>query len=547
MTTTGKARESCRNSCVKHASAIVAALLLAAAASPGADGAPTPPPNIIFLLTDDQRDNTFGAMGHPFVKTPNLDRLMRQSVRFRNAYIAEPVCAPSRVSYFTGMHERVHGVGFTSSYELTEAQWERGYPALLRRAGYHTGFIGKFGVEYYTFKGKAAEKFDFWWGHDGWTKFFPKDFDTPSTRPYHTAKEDIITPIMGEAMTRFLDGLPGGKPFCLSVSFNVPHGSQTTSMYPDYPEWHQMTRPANANPKLKGSPFYDTLYRDIGIRIPEDACTDPYRFIPQFILDQDKGRRNQTYVYDYDPATCLEHHVRYYQTITGLDHVIGKLLAELERRGLAKDTVILYGSDHGLLMGEYGMGGKALLYDLASKFPCLIYDPRIPDGLRGRQLDHLVSSLDYARTILDYAGVEAPEFMDGQSLRPLVEGRDAPWREALFLESLFTGRDNPFQEGIRLGKWKYIRMYDGKADYREADVDFADRKPEFEMLFDLEADPGERNNRIESQADSDILAALRKQCAAQSAAINRRREEFKRTVETSPRPAQVPKKGKKAQ
>ena len=74
-------------------------------------------PNIIFLLTDDQRDNTFGAMGHPFVKTPNVDRLLRQSVRFRNTYIAEPVCSPSRVSLLTGMHERVHGVGFTSSYQ----------------------------------------------------------------------------------------------------------------------------------------------------------------------------------------------------------------------------------------------------------------------------------------------------------------------------------------------------------------------------------------------------------------------------------------------
>lgn len=91
MTTTGKARESFKNSCVKHASATVAALLLAAPASPSAAGAPTPRPNLIFLLTDDQRDNTFGAMGHPLVKTPNLDRLMRQSVRFRNAYIASKI------------------------------------------------------------------------------------------------------------------------------------------------------------------------------------------------------------------------------------------------------------------------------------------------------------------------------------------------------------------------------------------------------------------------------------------------------------------------
>lgn len=132
-------------------------------------------PNLIFLLTDDQRDNTLGAMGHSFVQTPHLDELMRDSVRFRNTYIATPVCSPSRVSYLTGMSERVHGVGFSSSYQLTEEQWSQSYPALLKQAGYHTGFVGKFGVEYYTFKGRASEKFDFWRGHDGWTKFFPKD------------------------------------------------------------------------------------------------------------------------------------------------------------------------------------------------------------------------------------------------------------------------------------------------------------------------------------------------------------------------------------
>ena len=131
-------------------------------------------------------------------------------MRFRNTYIAEPVCSPSRISLFTGMHERVHGVGFTSSYELTEAQWERTYPSLMRKAGYHTGFIGKFGVEYYAFRGKAEEKFDFWWAHDGWTKFFPKDFEGPSCTPYHSAEEDIITAIMGEAMGAFLDQIPKG-------------------------------------------------------------------------------------------------------------------------------------------------------------------------------------------------------------------------------------------------------------------------------------------------------------------------------------------------
>ncbi len=503
-------------------------------------------PNIIFLLTDDQRDNSLGAMGHPFVKTPNLDGLMRDSVRFRNAYIATPVCSPSRVSYFTGMPERVHGVGFTSSYDLTEAQWERTYPAMLRKGGYFTGFVGKFGVEHYTFKGEASKKFDFWWGHDGWTKFFPKDSNSGSTKPYHNAKEDIITPIMGEAMTKFLDTAPNDKPFCLSVSFNVPHGSQTTSMYPDYPEWHEMKRPANENPKLKSTSFYDTLYRDINISIPEDTCTDPYRFIPKFIMDQDKGRRNQTYIYNYDLAACREHHIRYYQTITGLDHIIGNLLNELKQRGLAENTVILYGSDHGILMGEYGMGGKELLLDLAAKIPCIIHDPRIPKEHRGRQLDQLVSSLDYTRTILDYAHIDAPAQMEGRSLRPLVEGKDTEWRNELFLESLFSMRDNPFQEGIRTQRWKYIRMYDGVVAFKESDVDFKNRNPEFEMLFDLEADPGERTNLATHPKHTAILSELREKTAAQSVSINQRREAFNQIFSPQPRstPAKLSKPNK---
>ena len=492
-------------------------------------------PNIIFLLTDDQRDNTFAAMGHPFVKTPNIDKLLSQSVRFKNTYIAEPVCSPSRVSYLTGMHERVHGIGFTSSYQLTEQQWEHTYPALLRKAGYHIGFVGKIGIEYYTFKGKADEKFDYWWGHDGWTKFLPKDFKSNSTLPYHKAKENIITPIMGEAMADFLEKLPGNKPFSLSVSFNVPHGSQTTSMYPDYPDWRKMTKPANENPKLQGTEFYDKLYRDVAIQIPETTATDPHKFIPKFIQDQDQGRRNRTYQYSYTKETCLEHHIRYYQTITGLDHIIGGLVADLEKRGLMDNTVIIYGSDHGLLMGEYGMGGKALLYDLASKIPCFIYDPTLDKCQRGRVVDDLVSSLDIPKTILDYAGVKATDFMAGSSLRPLLEGKATDWRKELFLESLYTGRDTPFQEGMRMGKWKYIRMFDAPGKYSEKDVDFTDKSPAFEMLFDLEADPGEMNNLAKSNANHSILQKLRAKTIDGSTKLNQERIQFKKDYQVQSR------------
>ena len=172
-------------------------------------------PNIIFLLTDDQRDNTFNAMGHPWVKSPHIDRLM------------------------------------------------------------------------------------------------------------------------GESINMFFDSLPGNQPFCLSVSFNVPHGSQTTSMYTDCENWHSMMTPANKNPKFIGHPTYDVLYRGTPFDIPDDCAGDPYSFIPRHVMDQDKGR-SKTYEYDYHPISAREHHIRYYQTITGLDNVIGGLIRKLEKRGLKR-------------------------------------------------------------------------------------------------------------------------------------------------------------------------------------------------------------------
>ncbi len=482
-------------------------------------------PNIIFLFTDDQRDGTFRALGHPVVRTPNVDRLIRRGVLFRNTYVAAPVCAPSRVSVFTGLPQRVHGVGFSSSYRLTEDQWSDTYPARLRENGYYTGFIGKFGVEYYTFRGATDEKFDFWHGHDGWTKFFPKQHNSPSTRPYHNAEHDMITMIMGEAMQRFLATAPEEEPFCLSVSFNVPHGSQTTSMYTGYPGWRDMLRPANENPRLRGHPIYGSLYRDTALPVPDAVGSDPYRHIPRRMLDQEKGRKD-TYGYSYDERTAREHHVRYAQVITGLDRVVGNLVETLEERGLADSTILVFASDHGLLMGEYGMGGKGLLYDLTAKIPCFIYDPRLPASERGKTIDRLVSTLDLPVTMLDYADVEVPEEMQGRSLVPLVNGTDTNWRRELFLESLFTMRDNPFSEGIRRGKWKYIRMYDGIHPYDEEALEFSGREPGFEQLFNLRTDPGERTNLIEKCEGTEVLEDLRERVSRRSRSLNARRDEY---------------------
>lgn len=491
-------------------------------------------PNIIFLLTDDQRALSLGGTGHPWVKTPNIDYLIESGINFKNAYIAEPTCAPSRTAIFTGMHERINGVGFSSSYNLTEAQWEESYPALIKKSGYYTGFIGKFGVEFYTFKGKANEKFDYWWGHDGWTKFFPKDFETHNTKPYHKAEKEIITPIMGEAIEDFLEKAPKEKPFCLSVSFNIPHGSQTTSMFTENEKAVAMMLPANENPKLFGHPIYDSLYRNIEIKIPNETGANPYQYIPLEILDQMKGRANRTYPYAYNPISVGEWHVRYYQQITGLDKVIGDLIQNLKHKGLFDNTVIIFASDHGLLMGEYGMGGKALLYDLVTKIPCFVYDPFLQKSQRGKTIEELVSSLDITTTILDYAGIEPAVNMEGKSLKPLIyraDGENVNWRQEIFLENLFTMRDNPFCEGIRRGKWKYIRMFKGVDNYREKDIDFSARAPDFEQLFDLKEDPSERNNLLHKYEGRELLDDLRHKCQEYSQTLNKKRKRYLKSKE----------------
>jgi arylsulfatase A-like enzyme len=298
-------------------------------------------------------------------------------------------------------------------------------------------------------------------------------------------------------------------------------------MHNDCEEWRSMMTPANENPKLKGHPFYDTLYRNIPFSISNDCTRDPYQFIPKHLLDQDRGR-NRTYQYSYHMVSCREHYIRYYQTITGLDQVIGNMMKSLRDRGLAENTVIIYSSDHGLLMGEYGMGGKALLYDYSSKIPCFIYAPYLPEEKKGKTLKNLVSSLDITSTILDYAGIQSPKHMEGKSLRPLVEGENQPWREELFLENLYTGRDDPIYEGIRKGKWKYIRMFDHEGRYLEEDVDFREREPDFEQLFNLELDPSEHFNLVDPYEGSPLLEELREICRNYSDDLNRQREEYKR-------------------
>lgn len=484
------------------------------------------PPNILFLLTDDQRADTLSISGHPVVKTPNLDTLAAQGIRFTQAFSCNPICMPSRISFLSGLYERVHGVGFSSERSVSRELWDQTYPQILRRNGYYTGFIGKLGVERYPYnKGRQSETFDFWCGHDGWASFFPKDKKSTAKQlkkdpdaksncfSYVGLKSDIITPMMGEAFENFLNQDHGSKPFCLSVSFSAPHGSISGTMIKDEPHGKRMQRAAHSTPELKDHPIYGNLYRNAGIQIPEETARGSERHIPTDVLTHE-GRK-KTYSFSYNRKTCLEHHIRYYQLITGVDHVVGQMIESLKKRGLFENTIIIYSSDHGLLMGEYGIGGKALAYELSAKIPFIVYDPSLPQEQRGTVSDALVLNVDVAPTLLAYAGLPAPAVCQGKSLLPLLQNPEISWRNHVFIENLFTGRNTPLVEAVRSKRWKYVRYFRRKGAWNEVvEPGFPKREPLFEQLFDLENDPRERVNLTSTHPE--VLEKLRSLCRKES-------------------------------
>lgn len=486
-------------------------------------------PNIIFLLTDDQRADTLSIAGHPLVRTPNIDDLARNGARYSNAYTVQPICAPSRFAFLSGQYERTSGLGFNSPYQVSEQQWSQTYPALLREAGYFTGFIGKFGVQYYSLSGSPASKFDYWRAHDGWLPFFPKELpENPATTIYADARHDITTEIMGEFIEDFLNTRPTDVPFNLSVSFSAPHNSVVSSMYPegaaadcDNYACRVMGYKASDNPRLARHPIYGSLYRDKAVEASPDTGRDPYRFIREGVIDH--AARQKWYAYNYDAELEPEHLIRYYQTISGIDHVVGQLIAQLKRLDLAHNTIIIFSSDHGLLNGEYGTGGKALLYDLVAKIPLVVYDPRNPSASRGKVNNELVLSIDVPATILSYAGIAPPQTMQGKDLN----AADLP-REEIFLESLTVAEGNPFIEALRTQEWKYVRYLaaDG-CPYAETQLDFSNQQPVFEQLFHLASDPEERTNLKDVPEHAQVLQALRERTREQSAAMTATGRQYK--------------------
>ena len=420
-------------------------------------------PNIIFILTDDQRWDALGYAGNEIIKTPEMDRLAREGVFFKNAIVTTPICAASRASILTGLYERTHKYTFQTG-AIRQEYMQASYPKLLREAGYYTGFYGKFGVNYPD----KERLFDVIEDYDRNTAF--RDY-----RGYYYKVLDgdtvHLTRYTGEKALDFIDSTPEDQPFSLSISFSAPHAHDGA---PEQYFWQEEQNALYEEMDMPGPALADDTYFD---RLP---------------LPVREGFNRVRWTWRYDTPEKYQHSVKgYYRMIKGIDNEIARIRAKLEARGQAENTIIIVMGDNGYFLGERQLAGKWLMYDNSVRVPLIIYDPR---DVEHKDVDEQALNIDVPPTILDFAGISAPDSWHGKSLVPIMQDRgDVLNRDAILIEHLWEFSNIPPSEGVRTNDWKYLRYINDKSS---------------EELYDLRVDPQEVNNLASSSTHQTILSDL---------------------------------------
>lgn len=422
------------------------------------------PLNVIVLYADDWRHDTLSCAGNAIVKTPNIDRLASEGVRFKNNFVTTSICGVSRANLFTGQWMSRHG---NQAFAAFKTPWEQTYPSVLRQNGYYVGLVGKW------HNGKFPEdKFDFGRSYAGvhWIK-------QPDGSQIHvTAKNE------SDAL-EFLASKPSDKPFCLNVSFFATHAE-------------------DSNPKqYLPQPQSKSLYEDQTIPIPKTASDESFRKLPPFIANEKNEGRNRWHWRFDTPEKYQEYMKNYYRLVTEVDASCGRILQALKASGEYEKTLIIFTTDNGYFHGEHGLADKWYPYEESIRVPLIIRDPRMAPHNRGTVNDKMTLNVDLAPTILGASGAAIPTGMQGRDLAALYVGSEKAnalgesWRTDFFYEhATIKNKDFiPASEALVRLDWKYIYW-----------PDF-----EVEQLFDLTADPLEEIDLVSSPNHQARLTEMR--------------------------------------
>lgn len=448
-------------------------------------------PNILLLLADDLRYDGVGYLNQE-VCTPNIDRLAREGVRFHNSFVTTSICCTSRASIFTGTYARRHGVwDFTTPLppQLSKAT----YPALLHAAGYRTGFVGKYGVgdvdldKHGKFQGFQVPKDDRM-AYDVIENF--SDYYDPQNldRGHHNNRR------IADKAEQFIRTNSKRQPFCLSLSFKAPHVDDGIDpiMGPFVPEVDVLANYANEI-FTPGPTVIDTAR--------PSAKDGIFKSLPGFLRDSESRAR---WVERFSSPWLWQDSVRkYYALITGMDRAIGRVMKVLQDRGMADNTVVIFTSDNGFFLGDYGLAGKWYGYEASIRVPLVIRLLRRPAV---QQVNATALNIDLAPTMLTLAGLPVASAMQGRDLSPLWRGDvlDEPWRTDFLYEHFLSGLHEPSTE-----MEKMIPSSEGVRNERYTYLRYPRHQGENEQLFDRVTDPDEIRNIIQG-ASRELVEQLRR-------------------------------------
>ena len=469
----------------------------ALAAAPTAQAAERP--NIIFIFTDDHAAHAMSAYGSIYAdihKTPNLDRLAREGMVFRNTFCTNSLCGPSRAVILTGKHSHING--FWRNGQTFDGS-QQTFPKLLRKAGYQTAILGKWHLK------TEPTGFDYFEVLYGQGPYYNPPMNRNGKRIKHIGyTTDIIT---DRALDWLKNGRDPNKPFMLMFQHKAPHRNwqpapKYLTLYDDVTLPEPATLFDNYEGRGRAAHEQDMMIAktltpfDLKLRPPRNLTPEQLEkwnaaYGPKneaFRKANLKGKelvrwKYQRYMKDY--LRCIK----------SVDDNIGRLLDYLDQTGLADNTVVIYSSDQGFYLGDHGWFDKRFMYEESLRMPFIVRWPSVVKP--GSENTDLTQNLDFAETFLDIAGVEIPADMQGRSLVPLMKGqRPADWRKSIYYHYYEYPAVHSVKRhyGVRTDRYKLIHFY--------YDID------EWE-LYDLKKDPDELKNVYDDPAYADVVKELK--------------------------------------
>jgi arylsulfatase A-like enzyme len=454
-------------------------------------------PNILFIMSDDHDAHAISCYGSRVNRTPNIDRLAQEGMRFEHCFCTNSLCAPSRAVILTGKYSHLNGLKDNND------EFDGGQPTvakLLQQAGYETAIIGKWHLK------TDPTGFDYWDILPGQGVYYNPVLIEMGRRQKH---EGYVTEIITDHALRWLQERKGDQPFYLMLHHKAPHrqwepAPKYLTFYDDkkipepetlFDDYAGRGRAAHEQDMTIAKTMTD---RDVKLVAPSgltpeqkarwDAAYAPK--IKAFQEAQPQGRdlvrwKYRRYMEDY--LGC----------IASVDESVGRVLDYLEASGLADDTIVVYTSDQGFFLGEHGWFDKRFMYEESQQMPLLVRYPR--EVRAGSVNDDLVLNLDFAETFLDYAGVPAPADMQGVSLRPLLQDRTPPqWRTSVYYHYYEYPAVHSVKRhyGVRTRRYKLIHFYH--------DID------EWE-LYDLKNDPDEMHSVYRDPSYAAVVQELKEE------------------------------------